>query len=134
MRHPLGWQRIGTRGAAVFAALGIVISATGLPMCVNLLSDIGLGCPMHAGEHETGSHDGPTHVRLFAADADQSCHGDSNGSPCLQGTGCPSGTNVAQVDTVSIVFVTAFRTSALIGPPAAYRSYLIPPLSPPPQA
>ncbi len=123
------------RGVAFAAALSVVSSGTGLPMCLSLLSQAAAPCPMHGQRQRDGAHHGVAQsIEAMSKGSVDMCHPDETGPGCAIGGVCPTGGPAAMAAVQSADLRHDAARAAVFGPPDSYVSYLAPPLPPPPQA
>jgi len=116
------------RSAALAAALAVVLSGSGLPMCVSLLARAAEPCPMH--QHQRG---GPGAEIVAGHDMDGGCHSDAGDVGCATGGTCPTGGAAAPVAAEAVLATS--RPTRAVTPELdqAHLSFVSPPLPPPPQ-
>ena len=122
-------------GFALVAALSLLASASGIPMCVSIWSQAAPHCPMH-GPEKAHQHHADAHSILasLASLSGDGCHPDSAAPDCASGGSCPTGGPVARMAAPGVVFLTPSAPAVPLASNAAFRSHLAPPLSPPPLA
>jgi hypothetical protein len=121
------------RVLAVAAALAVAAQGGGMPMCVSLLAEATTPCAMHT---HTAPPAQSAHVAMVSAapSGHGACHAAAANLGCANGGACPiNGTAAPVWAKVSAAPPAASRTE-ILGPASALKSYLAPPLSPPPQA
>ncbi len=122
------------RTIALLAALAIVASGGGMPMCLTLLSQAVAPCDMHG--HHAANHGhapaGPS-VQLVGPGAAHSCHQDARAAECGAGQSCPAGGPSAPAAGAPAVASWDAVRALPVGATAPPASYFAPPLSPPPQ-
>src|SRR6059036_497471 len=91
------------RGLALAAALSLLVSMTGVSMCVNILLRAAAQCPMHE-RGKTQHHQTSTHSVLAPLSGD-GCHADSTAPDCASGGACPSGGPAVGIPAVAVGFL-----------------------------
>src|SRR5438093_6102677 len=91
-------RRALRRGFALVAALSLLASASGIPMCVSIWSQAAPHCPMHGPEKAHQHHsDAHSIVASLASLSGDGCHPDSAAPDCASGGSCPSGGPAARM-------------------------------------
>jgi hypothetical protein len=126
---------IAVRTTTLAAALAVMMSGGGMPMCLTLLSQAAAPCDMH-GHHP--AHHGPAlagaSVQLVGPSSAHRCHQDAGAVGCGAGQSCPAGGPAAPTAGAPVVDAWDTARALPVGATAPPASYLAPPLSPPPQA
>ena len=126
---------LASRSVALAVALSIAATGSGLPMCLSLLAQAAAPCAMHSVSRGGAPHEhAPQFAALVAQTAGHACHQDAAGLSCTAGSTCPTGGPAAPVWAGTPVALDGACRIGVLGPVAAFASYLAPPLSPPPQA
>ncbi len=126
---------IFVRTIALAAALAVVGSGGGMPMCLTLLSQAAAPCDMH-GHHlaDHGHALAGAFIQLVGPGPAHSCHQDARAAGCGAGQSCPAGGPAAAADAALAVDSRDALEELPVGATAPPASYLAPPLAPPPQA
>src|SRR6266516_1405989 len=128
-------RSLALRVVALALAIAVGSSATGLPMCLNLLAQAATPCHIHRGHHGSTMHQrGAPIAALVPQRADQACHHDATGVGCAAGSACPTDGPAAPAWTKAPLGARSVSRTGVLAPAATLISYLAPPLAPPPQA
>src|SRR2546426_8044088 len=116
-------------GFALVAALSLLASASGIPMCVSIWSQAAPHCPMHGPEKAHQHHsDAHSIVASLASLSGDGCHPDSAAPDCASG-GASSGGGPPPPRGGPRAGV--FPPPPPAGPPACHTGFSPPPPPPP---